>query len=294
MPRQCGPCGSVIVNAMSDVQPESFRPVADGVYVAVAEPAAVNIGLVVGGTGALVVDTGSSPAQGAAIRGAAEAVAGVPVTAVLITHWHWDHWFGLAGFAGVPGYGHETLAGRLQDPGLPAVAAEHGVGVGDVVAPSHPLALARVVDLGGRRVEFVHFGRGHTDGDVVAIVPDANLVFAGDLLEQSGPPAFGEDCHLKDWPSALDGVLGLIDEDTVIVPGHGDPVDRMFAFDQRARISGLYGQVEHLVRRGVKQDTAYETGEWPFDEDVVRAVLPLAYAQLAAAGLLPRTQLPLV
>ena len=90
------------------------------------------------------------------------------------------------------------------------------------------------------------------------------------------------------------GVLGLIDEDTVIVPGHGDPVDRMFAFDQRARISGLYGQVEHLVRRGVKQDTAYETGEWPFDEDVVRSVLPLAYAQLAAAGLVPRTQLPLV
>ncbi len=288
------PCHSVIVNAMSDLQPESFRPLADGVYVAVAEPAAVNIGLVVGETGALVVDTGSSPAQGVAIRRAAEAVAGVPVTAVVVTHWHWDHWFGLAGFAGVPSYGHETLAGRLQDPGLPALGTEHGLADGDLVAPSHPLALARVVDLGGRRVELVHFGRGHTDGDVVAIVPDANLVFAGDLLEQSGPPAFGEDCHLKDWPSALDGVLGLIDEDTVIVPGHGDPVDRMFAFDQRARISGLYGQVEHLVRRGVKPDAAYETGEWPFDEEVVRSVLPLAYAQLAAVGLVPRTQLPLV
>lgn len=279
---------------MSDVQPGSFHPVADGVYVAVAEPASVNLGLVVGETGALVVDTGSSPAQGAAVRRAAEEVAGVPVTAVLVTHWHWDHWFGLAGFEGVTSYGHETLASRLGDPGLPALAAGHGLAVADVVAPSDPFALARVIDLGGRRVELVHFGRGHTDGDVVAIVPEADVIFAGDLLEQSGPPAFGEDCHLKDWPSAVDGILGLVDEGTVIVPGHGATIDRMFAFDQRARISGLYGQVEYLVRSGVKQDAAYEAGEWPFEEDVVRDVLPLAYSQLAAVGLVPRTQLPLV
>ena len=80
-------------------------------------------------------------------------------------------------------------------------------------------------------------------------------------------------------------VVGLDDQGTL---------DRMFAFDQRARISGLYGQVEYLVRSGVKQDAAYEAGEWPFEEDVVRDVLPLAYSQLAAAGLVPRTQLPLV
>lgn len=279
---------------MSSLQPGRFEPVADGVFVAVAEPAGVNIGLVVGQTSALVVDTGSSPGQGADLRRAAEAVAGVPVGAVVVTHWHWDHWFGLAGFAGLSSYGHESLLERLTSPELAEVAAGHGLTLGEVVAPTHPFALARVVDLGGRRVELVHFGRGHTDGDVVVIVPDANLVFAGDLLEQSAPPAFGPDSHLKQWPSAVDGILGLVDEDTVIVPGHGTTIDRMFAFDQRARISGLYGQVEHLVRQGVKPDAAYEAGEWPFDEQVVRDVLPLAYAELAAEGLVPRTQLPLV
>lgn len=279
---------------MSSLQPGPFEPVADGVFVAVAEPAGVNIGLVVGTTSALVVDTGSSPGQGTAIRRAAEAAAGVPVGAVVVTHWHWDHWFGLAGFDGVASYGHESLLARSEAPGLAEVAAEHGVAVTEVVAPSHAFALARVVDLGGRRVELVHFGRGHTDGDVVVIVPDANLVFAGDLLEQAAPPSFGPDSHLKGWPSAVDGILGLVDEDTVIVPGHGTVVDRMFAFDQRARISGLYGQVEHLVRKGVKADGAYEAGEWPFEEEVVRHALPLAYAELAAEGLVPRTQLPLL
>jgi len=278
---------------MSTAQLGPFTPVADGIYVATAEPARVNIGVVAGSEAALVVDTGSSPAQGAEIRRAAEAAAGVPVRAVVVTHWHWDHWFGLAAFADLTSYGHETLVERLEEAALAAVAAEHGLAVSDLVAPSQPFSLARVVDLGGRRVELVHFGRGHTDGDVVAIVPDANLIFTGDLLEQSAPPSFGPDSHLKDWPSAVDGVLGLVDEHTVLVPGHGSPVDRMFAFDQRARISGLYGQAEHLARRGVQLEAAYEAGDWPFDEAVVREVLPLAYAQLAAEGVRPGRTLPL-
>ena len=150
-----------------------------------------------------------------------------------------------------------------------------------------------MVDAGGRRVEAVHFGRGHSEGDVVAIIPDAGVIFTGDLLESAGPPSFGADCHLREWPSAVDGILGLVAEDTILVPGHGATMDRLAAFQQRAEISGLYGQVEHLISRGVKLDDAYDQGEWPFDERTVRGVLPLAYGQLAAAGIVPRTQLPL-
>ncbi len=270
-----------------------FEPVADGVFVAVAEPAGVNIGLVVGPAGSLVVDTGSSPAQGAEIRARAEAFAGVPVVAVLVTHWHYDHLFGLAAFTDVPSFGHDSLQAWLDRPECREAAAGLGVEITDLAPPSGTFSLARVIDAGGRRVEAVHFGRGHTDGDVVAIVPDAGLIFTGDLLEGDGPPDFGDDCHLREWPSAVDGVLGLVAEDTVLVPGHGAPMDRMAAFTQRAEISGLYGQVEHLVGRGVRLESAYEAGEWPFDEATVRQVLPLAYAQLAAAGVVPRTQLPL-
>lgn len=271
-----------------------FEPLADGVHLGVAEPASVNIGLVVGAEAALVIDTGSSPEQGAAIREAAERVAGVPVSSVVVTHWHWDHYFGLSAFADLATYGHESLLSRLADPDLVARAQDQGFPASDLVGPNRPFSLARVVDLGGRRVELVHFGRGHTEGDVVAILPDTGVIFSGDLLEQSAPPSFGPDCFLKEWPSAIDGILGLIDEDSVIVPGHGDPVDRMFAFDQRARISGLYGQVDHLIRQGVRITEAYEAGTWPFDEATTREVLPLVYSQLAAEGVIPRTTLPLV
>lgn len=272
---------------------DTFVPVADGVFVAVAQPAGVNIGVVAGPSGCLVVDTGSSPAQGAEIRLRAEELTGVPVVGAVVTHWHYDHLYGVAGFAGLPTWAHETVPAWLDRPEARRASAALGVEHGSLALPSDTFSLARVLDAGGRRVEVVHFGRGHTDGDVAVIVPDADVIFAGDLLESSGPPSFGDDCHLKEWPSAVDGILGLVTEHTVIVPGHGRPMDRLAGFTQRAEISGLYGQVEYLVGRGVKLTEAYEAGEWPFDEATVRAVLPLAYAQLAAEGKVPRPQLPL-
>jgi glyoxylase-like metal-dependent hydrolase (beta-lactamase superfamily II) len=272
----------------------SFVPVADQIFVAVAEPAEVNIGLVVGPAGCLVIDTGSSPAQGAAIRAAAEAFAGVPVVAVLVTHGHYDHSFGLAGFAGLPSYGHEGVADWLTSAEAAEAARELGVEVNELAAPEVPFALAKVLDAGGRRVEALHFGPAHTDGDVVVYVPDADLIFAGDLLESAGPPSFGADCRLRDWPIALDGILGLTKEATVIVPGHGAVMDRFQAFDQRSRISALYGQVQYVIGLGKKVEDAYEAAEWPFEEAAVRQALPTAYAQLAATGVTPKRQLPLL
>ena len=270
---------------------EELRP---GIWRAVAQPAGVNIGLIAGSTGALVVDTGSSPAQGAEIRAAAEVAAGVPPVGAVVTHSHFDHYYGLAAFDDLVTYGHETLIDALEAESVATEVAELGFARDDLQPPNRPMALARMVDLGGRYAEIVHFGRGHTAGDLVVIVPDADVIFTGDLLEQSAPPAMGADCFLKEWPTALDGVLGLVSEHTLLVPGHGAPVDRVFAFTQRAEISAVYGQVEYLIGRGTRAEDALTAGDWPFDDATIAAVLPIAYAQLAAEGKVPRLHLPLL
>jgi glyoxylase-like metal-dependent hydrolase (beta-lactamase superfamily II) len=271
-----------------------FTPVADRIFVAVAEPAGVNIGLVVGPSGAVVIDTGSTPAQGAAIKAAAESLTGIAVTAVVVTHAHYDHLFGLPGFGEVPSYGHEDLNGCLATEATAEAAANLGISPSDLTVPQHKFCLAKVIDAGGRRVEALHFGPGHSNADVAVYVPDADVVFAGDLLESNGGPDFGPDCFLKAWPVALDGILGLLTENTAVVPGHGPVMDRFAAFEQRANIAGFYGQVENLLQRGVKLQDAYLGTEWPFDEATVRNALPVAYAQLTAAGVGSRRQLPLV
>ena len=86
-------------------------------------------------------------------------------------------------------------------------------------------------------MEIAHLGRGHTDGDLVVVVSDADLVFAGDLIESAGPPSFGADSVPNEWAGTLDGLIGLMTAKTVAVPGHGEPVGREFVFEQRGRIA---------------------------------------------------------
>ncbi len=214
-----------------------WREVAIGVYVAVAEPESVSIGLVVGTEAALLVDTGSSPEQGAAIRAAVAEVTDRPLTAVVVTHWHFDHAFGLGAFPDLTTIAHESVRGRLGSAEAAGEAVRLGLDVAELAGPSREIVVATAVDLGGRRVEIAHLGEGHTDGDLVVVVPDADLIFAGDLIESAGPPSFGSDSRPDAWAGTLDGVIGLMTATTVLVPGHGAPVDREFVFEQRGRIA---------------------------------------------------------
>lgn len=201
--------------------PQRWTALETGVWVGTVEPETVNVGLVAGERSAVLIDCGSSPAQGTAVRASAEALCGVPLTAVVVTHWHHDHAFGLGAFADLETIGHESVTERLRSEA--------------VAVPRRTLAVATALDLGGRRVEIVHLGRGHTDGDLVVVVPDTDVVFAGDLIESSGEPQYGPDSFSAEWPSALDGLIGLMTETTRAVPGHGHPVGREFVFEARGR-----------------------------------------------------------
>jgi glyoxylase-like metal-dependent hydrolase (beta-lactamase superfamily II) len=157
----------------------------------------------------------------------------VPVVGVVVTHWHHDHAFGLAAFAGLDTLGHESVPERLGSAEAVAAAERLGLGPTELATPGRTVAVATALDLGDRRVEVVHLGRGHTDGDLVVVVPDADVLFAGDLIESAGPPQTGPDSSLDEWPNALDSLIGLMTDTTRAVPGHGDPVDRQFVFEAR-------------------------------------------------------------
>ena len=73
--------------------------------------------------------------------------------------------------------------------------------------------------LGKRRVELRYIGRAHTAGDIVAYVPDANVVFSGDIVEYKSACYCG-DAHFTDWPATLSR-LDRVKADA-LVPGRGD------------------------------------------------------------------------
>ena len=262
-----------------------FKPVADRVYVAVAEPASVNIGLVVGRTGALVIDTGSSPVQGRAILEAARAVAGaVPVTHVLVTHAHHDHLYGLGGFPGVESIGHAGLRALLEDRRPDAAElARFGMTEADLATPSTTFNMASAINLGDCHVEFAHFGRGHTDHDAVAVVPARRVAFLGDLVESSAEPWAGPDSYPGEWGPTLDWIAGMMPRDCVIVPGHGPALDMDGAGTQRGEMQWLHERAQSFYDAGKGAAGAWAS-DWPWPQEPAERFVAQAILRMGEAG----------
>jgi len=170
----------------------------------------VTVGLVRCRTGALLVDTGTTLAEAAAIDADVRRIAGGPVTHVVLMHKHFDHVLGSSVFAGAEVYcapevvEHLTSAtGELRDDAL-----SHGADAADIdraiaaLRPPRTGIRDAVVDLGGRIVTIAHLGRGHTGSDLVVVVPGMGadgrvVVFTGDLVEESADPGHGRPNPLR-------------------------------------------------------------------------------------------------
>ncbi|MFJ2261317.1 MBL fold metallo-hydrolase [Streptomyces sp. NPDC087844] len=216
-------------------------------------------GLVVGEDAALMIDAGSSVREGAWLRTRARRLlGGGRVTHLALTHPHFDHVFGAAAFAGAEVFGavgamevppversrdwgrvlgdgrEELLADAVRNGADPAEAAE----AADVlVRPRHLVSGEWTLDLGGGpRVLLANVGPGHTGHDLAVLVAgpgSPEIVFCGDLVEESGEPQAGPDAVPSHWPAALDRLLALGGEDALYVPGHGAVVDATFVRAQR-------------------------------------------------------------
>ncbi len=253
-----------------------FTEVGDRCFVARYSSYDVNVGVVVGDRGVVVIDTRASEPQGRELLEHLRRVTSQPVIAVLYTHWHFDHTFGTAAlrdvYADVPVHAHEdavqTLrdrAGELQDVARGEDDPVHAdIAGARIVLPDREFASVRSLDLGDRVLEAVHLGRGHTSGDVLLRVPDADVVYFGDLVESSdrerATPGFGDDCYPLEWPSTLEMAGTMLTTRTVAVPGHGPPVDRDFVDAQQRDVADLAEMIRSLASRRVPVDDALAVG----------------------------------
>jgi glyoxylase-like metal-dependent hydrolase (beta-lactamase superfamily II) len=280
-----------------------FTEVAERIWVARYPWFDVNVTLIGGERGMLVVDTHGSAAAAREVVDDVRRLGAGEVVGIVNTHWHFDHTFGNGTFrtayGEVPIHAHENAVAELarwgertkqrfaDDPDDPH---SEDVTATEFVLPDQTFSSARVLDLGDRAVELVHPGRGHTSGDLVVRVPDADALLAGDLVEESAPPYFNDDCWPMDWPLSLDIVLGLTTPASVVVPGHGAPVDREFVETQRNEIGIIAETIRDLAGRGVPLEQALDAGEWPYPSERLGAAVARGYEQL------PRSQkrLPLL
>jgi len=293
---------------MADIAHDTgFHEVADRCWVARFEFLDVNVGLVGGDRGLLVVDTHASEVEARRVVEHVRALGVGDVVGIVNTHQHFDHTFGNAllseEYAGPPVYAHEEAAAQLAvtAPQVQAFAAADedepraaDIAAARILLPTETFSSARAIDLGDRLVELVHPGRGHTAGDAVVRVGDVDLMFAGDLVEESavrdGVPGFGDDCWPMEWPATLDLVISLLSPASVVVPGHGLPVGKEFVEEQRGAIGVVAETIRDLVTRGVPLDQALAATQWPYPAEQLAMAVKRGYEQL------PRStrQLPLI
>lgn len=245
-----------------------------------------NIGVVLGDGAVLVIDTRSTHVHAREILADLRMLTGDPVTIVVDTHGHFDHAFGnhvfrpatIWGQAGCPPFmirtGEQRRARIARDE--PSISAD----IGDVVIdpPDQVFDAAQVIEFGGRAVDLRFLGRGHTDHDAVVSIPDADVVFAGDLIEGGSVPFFN-DAYPLDWPGTANALSSLVTG--VVVPGHGDHAGRAFADEQATAIADVADLGRRIHAGELSLEDALELTPFPgFPRDDVRAPLERTLKQL--------------
>ena len=247
-----------------------WQEVADRVWVRRYEVLDQTIGVVGGAAGLIVVDTRATHRHADELRGELRALPGA-VVAVVNTHGHWDHVFGNARFRPTPIWGHvrcatmitehgEEQRARLLEGASPETAEPfHEV---ELVPPTDLFEDSATLDLGDRQVELRHLGLGHTDNDIIVRVPDASVLFAGDLLENAPAPWFGDSYPIA-WAETGRALLGLVDG--TVVPGHGDPFGLAFADRQVGDLGILADLARAAVAGSIGVDEAIRRSPFPAD-----------------------------
>ena len=262
-----------------------WQEVGERVFVGRYELFDQTIGIVIGAEGVVVIDTRTSHRRADELISDLRNLTRLPIAHVVNTHMHFDHTFGNARFRPSPIWGHVRCASGMREGGeaarrriteqLPELAEE--LAEVEIVPPDQLLSDSALLDLGDRQLELRFLGRGHTDNDIVVLVPDAEVLFAGDLLENGAPPSFGDAFPLA-WAKTGARLLDLAE--SVVAPGHGEVADRRFAEQQvgalavladlcRASLGGQIG-VDEVMRRS------------PFPADTTRVALARATREIEA------------
>lgn len=293
----------MLVVAASAVQPPEALPVreaAPGIFLfqgEIAEQddrnlgAISNLGFIVGSRCVAVIDTGGSPAVGAALRASIRSKTDLPVCYVINTHVHPDHILGNQAFLDdKPVFiGHVRLPAALAARSSHYLAAAERL-MGEVgkglqpVSPSRTVAVEEEIDLGGRTLKLRAWPTAHTDNDLTVLDEATGTLFAGDLLFVGHLPVV--DGKILGWIK-VGAALAAMDVQRV-VPGHGDAGSawREAFAKQGNYLQGLVDQTRRALKAGKTLSQAVgevgpgDAADWALVDLFHRRNVTSAFAEL--------------
>lgn len=234
----------------------AVQKLAEGVWAAQPDRGA-NVGWFLYGDGVVAVDSGIDNATAKEIlRQIAETTGGKPVRYLVLTHAHADHTTGARAFvaAGAQVICHENAATPVLAFLTQGSRDATDPLSGKKVSPMLMTVSERLILIDGRRrADIQWLGAAHTTGDLVILLPNEKVLFAGDIALNGRLP----DLHLADadsegWAKVLPRLAAAPVEK--MVPGHGLIGPKNGIADTLAYLRSLNEIVQKLVRSGVREE----------------------------------------
>ena len=235
-----------------------------------------NAGFVVTPDGVVVIDALGTPALGRALLRAIRAVTDKPIRRVIVTHYHADHFYGLAPFkqAGAEVWAHSAAREYLES-GEGAARLDQrrrdlapwADDMSTLVAPDRWIDGDASFVLGGIGFDLIYMGPAHAPDDLVVVARNDQVLFSGDILFSGRIPFVGN-ADSKRWLATMDRLLAL--KPAVMVPGHGaasrDPAaDFVFTRDYLLYLRHAMGRA---VEDMVPFEDVYRQTDWKRYEKV--------------------------
>lgn len=220
-----------------------------------------NSGIIVGDDGVMVIDAQATPVMAKDVIARVKKVTDKPITHVLLTHYHAVRVLGASAYNAKAILASDATRALIVERGKQDMDSEIGrfprlfraqESIPGLTWPTVTFPQEITVWLGRREVKIRHLGRGHTAGDVVAYVPDANVVFSGDLVEYHSACYCG-DAYFNDWPNTLNKLAEF--GSAALVPGRGAALKSAAQVNDgikltRAFLSDLFDSVAPVARKG--------------------------------------------
>ncbi len=246
----------------------SFDQIGIGLYAYTAE-GDPNTGIIVGDDGAMVIDAQATPAIAGDVIARVAKVTGKPVKYVLLTHYHAVRALGASAFKDAEILASNATRDLIAERGKQDMDSEIGrfprlfraaETIPGLTWPTITFPDQISVWLGRREVRIIHIGRGHTAGDVIAIVPDAGVVFSGDLVVYKSACYCG-DAHFTDWLATLDHLAEL--QANTLLPGRGATLTSPEMVKEGIELTSdfiatLYSSVQESVTKGRSLKEAFD------------------------------------
>jgi len=247
----------------------SFTRLGEGLYAYTAE-GDPNTGVIIGDDGVMIVDAQATPAMAQDVIARVRSVTDKPIRYVLLSHYHAVRVLGASAYLDAQGaiIASDVTRGLIVERGAQDMASEIGrfprlfrgkESIPGLTWPTLTFTGEFSVWLGKREVRISQPGRGHTAGDTIAYVPDANVLFSGDLVEFKSACYCG-DAHYGDWPGTIRTLMAY--DPVALVPGRGNAVigkpNVAAAFAGTTNfLTSLYSSVRASVERGETLMEAY-------------------------------------